>query len=101
MKILKLLKPLTIGGNEVTELKLDLDGLSGSDLMNIEAEMMASGVAAMKNAAFSAAYCLYIGARGCGVNIEDAKRLGFKDAQSLVTEVQNFILVSASDASTS
>ncbi len=94
--VITLSKPATIKGKTVTELKLDFDRLTGDDLLNIEEQMLKTGVVAMKNAAFSSTYCLYIAARAAGVNIAEFKKLSFKDADAIVQATQGFMMRSGS-----
>lgn len=91
----KLLRPVKMNGAEIDEVILNLEGVSGADLMNIETEMLSTGVLAMKNAAFSATYCMYVAARAGGFTIEDLRDMSARDVSRIVQEVQNFMLVSA------
>lgn len=91
----KLLRPIKVNGAEVDEVFLNLEAVSGADLMNIETEMLSTGVVAMKNAAFSATYCMYVAARAGGFTVEDIRDMGARDVSRIVQEVQNFMLVSA------
>lgn len=95
VEIVELYRPLTINGKVLTEIVLDFNKLSGIDMDNVEAEMLAVGAGGMKlnNPAFSNTYNLRIAARAAGINYRELVNLHIKDAIKVAVAVQNFLLV--------
>lgn len=92
ISVVTLSRPFMVGGNAVTELRLDLDKLTGEDMDNVESEIMVSGRPSFANPAMSSSYCMRIAARALGVNYEELKRLPIRDASKVQVAVQNFLL---------
>lgn len=89
--IIKLTTPIKYEDIEKTELILDLDGLTGEDLAEAEAEMQASGVVPVF-VDTSKRYFMHVAARAAGVPVEFIKKLKAPDANRVTMVVQNFLL---------
>lgn len=87
----KLSKPVVYDDKEFTEINLDLDSLTGEDLVNIETEMTASGLMVALPEA-SKSYQMYVAARAAKVPVELIKKLSIKDASAITIKVQSFLL---------
>lgn len=87
-------KPFTFESVEYTGLDLDLDRLTGKDLINIEAEMTARGVQAPMPE-ISKSYQMLIAARAARVPVELIEELPMKDASAVTMKVVNFLFGSA------
>jgi hypothetical protein len=89
-----LAKPFTFEGAEYTELDIDLDGLKGSDLVNIEQELTAKGVATVMPE-ISKQYQMHVAARAAKVPVELIEALPMKEASAITVKVVNFLFASA------
>jgi len=78
-------------GKKYTCLQLDLDGLTGEDLINAEMEAMALG-AAYSVAEMNKTYLACLGAKAAKVPVELVKSLPAKSFSTLTIIVQNFLL---------
>jgi hypothetical protein len=87
-------KPITFEGTEYTGLDLDLDRLTGKDLINIEAEMTARGIQAVMPE-ISKSYQMLVAARAAKVPVELIEELPIKDASAITMKVVNFLFGSA------
>ncbi len=92
IKTVKLYKPITIDGKEVTELTLDFNKLTSADLDNIEAGLAAAGGAKHPVPSLSNAYNLRVAAKAAGINHNELKRLNAKDYTKLCLIAQNFLM---------
>jgi Phage tail assembly chaperone proteins, E, or 41 or 14 len=92
-RVLNLTKPTKINGSELTELTLDLEGLKGKDLIELE-----SGFRKFYRGEFVAAinldarYQLWVAGRACNMNPEDLQELYAPDFVALTGEIQSFLL---------
>ena len=91
-EVMKLSKPVEFEGEKITELRVDLEGLTGADLEAAEREWQASGGGGAM-AEVSKAYLLCVAARATGKRVELLRRLSAKDYSRLTVTVQNFLLV--------
>lgn len=90
MKI-TLSKVVSFEGNEYKELSLDLDGLTGSDLLKAEREFVVTGGVA-NVPELSKGFLAIVVARAAKVPIDLIHALPAKDFSRVTIEVQNFLL---------
>lgn len=88
---IKLICPVKFEDIEKTELVLDLDGLTGDDLCDAEAEMQASGVVPIMLDT-SKRYMMFVAAKAAGVPVEVIRRLKAPDASKITLIVQGFLM---------
>ncbi|MCM0759610.1 phage tail assembly protein [Sporomusa sphaeroides DSM 2875] len=84
-------KPFTFEGKEYTEIRLDLDALSGKDVIDAEAEARAMGIRAIMLES-SKAYQAILAAKAAGVTIDMIQALPAKEFSSVTGSVQGFLL---------
>lgn len=89
--IIKLRKPITVDGKELTEVKPDFGSLTGADLENVIAEMMVDGKVCVTNETDSR-YGARVAARACGLSAADIERLDARDYTKLALEARNFLM---------
>ena len=82
-------KPVNVKGNEVKEVTLDFDGLTGKDIISAEAQARALGESVVPIYS-SMRYQGIIAAKMIGVRVEDLEEMPAKDYTNLVTSVANF-----------
>lgn len=87
-------KPFTFEGTEHTGIDLDLDRLTGKDLVNIEAEMTARGIQAIMPE-ISKSYQMLVAARAAKVHVDFIEALPIKEASAITMKVVNFLFASA------
>ena len=87
--------PVPYKDTELDSLELDLDSLTGNDLIAIEDSLRASGNVNL----FSQAYFVAIAARSAHIPAEVLKSLPVKDFMKITSEVINFLTDTASKAS--
>lgn len=92
MENIKLAKVVTYDGEEIKELNLDFDSLTGQDLLNAEKEAVASNknVAPIKE--FDKGYLAIVAAKAAGVATDVMPLLGAKDFTKVTVQTQNFLL---------
>lgn len=92
MPTIELKKPIEHEGQTVNEIELDLDGLTGEDLIQAESEhsMMTGGVTSVPE--LSKSYLMHVAARAAGLPVETIRGLGARDVTQVTMEVQNFLL---------
>jgi hypothetical protein len=83
--------PVTFEDITKTELVLDLDGLTGDDLANAEAEMQLSGVVPVM-VDTSKRYMMFVAAKAAGVPVELIRKLKANDATKVTLAVQGFLM---------
>lgn len=89
---IKLSKPIIFEGKEYTELTLDLDGITGRDLLKVEAEArIIAGSAAALVAELSKSYHAVVAAKAAGVPVDLILALPAKDFTKITVAVQNFL----------
>ena len=92
MATIHLKKPIEHEGQTVTELELDLEGLTGEDMTQAEAEhaVMTGGASSVLE--LSKAYLMHVAARAAKLPVETIKSLDARDFTRVTMEVQNFLL---------
>ncbi len=95
MKI-TLSKPLSYKDTELDSLELELDSLTGRDLIAIEDSLRASGSVNL----FSQSYFAAVAARAAHIPVDVLKTLGAKDFMKVTAEVINFLTATDSEGST-
>ena len=78
--------PVSYKDTQLDSIELDLDSLTGNDLIAVEEALRASGQVHM----FSQAYFAAIAARSAHLPLEVLKSLTIKDFMKVTTEVINF-----------
>ncbi|MDT8901829.1 phage tail assembly protein [Anaeroselena agilis] len=89
--IYKLQKPHTAEGKEYTELNLDLEKLSGRDLVNAAREARLLGDASQVPET-SHTYLAVVAAKAASVNVDVILSLPAKDFTAVKSLVQDFLL---------
>lgn len=84
-------KPFAFEGKEYKEIRLDLDALSGRDVIDAEAEARAMGVRAIMLES-SKAYQAILAAKAAGVAVDFINALPAKEFSRVTGEVQGFLL---------
>ncbi|MDR7867610.1 MAG: phage tail assembly protein [Sporomusaceae bacterium] len=84
-------KTHTFEGKEYKELKIDLDGLTGKDLVDASREARLLGDAGQVQE-FSAVYLAVVSAKAAKVPVDMILALPAKDFTAVKTAVQNFLL---------
>lgn len=89
---IELKKPIEHNGEEVSELNLDLDGLTGDDLLRAETEhnMVHGAISGVPE--LSKTYLMHVAARAAKMPVDSIKAMSARDATRLTMEVQNFLL---------
>ena len=93
MKTVKLSKPTQLNGSEIKELNLELETLTGRDMMELE-----SGFKKFYRGEFFPSlpmeprFQLWVAGRVSGINHEDLAAVSAPDYYAICTEVQNFLL---------
>lgn len=91
MMTIKLTKPLTVKGEEVTEVTLDFDALCGTDMLAVEQQTRAFGEGYLV-AEITGTYAMILASRMIGVPPEDISALPAKDYLNIVSKVKDFLL---------
>lgn len=94
MKI-KLKKAIIFRGEEVKEIDLNFDELTGNDLIEAEKQVMASDNIPMVTD-FNKAYLITVAARLLKLPAPELRNINAKDFTSITSEVQRFLLNSDS-----
>lgn len=84
-------KPFTFEGKEYSEIELDLDSLTGNDLLKAEREFVATGGRA-NVPELSKEYLAIVVAKTAKVPVDIIHALPAKDFSKVTIEVQNFLL---------
>ncbi|MBR0278789.1 MAG: phage tail assembly protein, partial [Synergistaceae bacterium] len=95
MKI-QLKKAITHKGNELTTLDLELDNLTGNDLIDVEDQILKTGNP-IQSTDFSRVYLITVAARALHMPVEILKQMCARDFAKVVNEVRNFLTASDSD----
>ena len=96
MKI-KLKKAINFHGEELKELELNLEELTGNDLIEAEKNVMTSDNIPMVTD-FNKAYLIAVASRALKIPAEELRNINAKDFSSIISEVQRFLLGSDSSA---
>ena len=84
-------KPFTFEGQEYKELDLNLEGLTGDDLISVVRELTVTGTVVVTLQTSQAA-CLLIASRAAKVPSELIRALPLNEASKLAMGVQGFLL---------
>ena len=98
MKI-QLKKAIMHKGQELSELDVDLDRLTGNDLIDVEEQAMRTGNNAFSATDFSRVYLIAVAARAARIPVEVLRMMNAHDFNKVVTEVRNFLTLTDSDES--
>lgn len=86
---MKLKKPVHFEGEEIKELDLDLDSLTGKDMIAAQKEIQSMDVPVQE---FNKEYLAVVAAKACGRPTDLIPLLGIKDFSFITVQVQNFLL---------
>lgn len=89
--IINLAKSITFNGTEYKALDLNLDNLTGQDLINAEDSLRAKGIMTNGAADFSRNYLLAVCAQALKIAPEALKELNAKDFTRLMNETLIFL----------
>lgn len=95
MKI-QLKKAITHKGNEISTLDLELDTLTGNDLIDVEEQILKTGNP-IQSTDFSRVYLITVAARALHMPAEILKQMCARDFARVVNEVRNFLTLSDSE----
>lgn len=98
METLKLKKPVKIDGAEVTEIKYDLEHLTGNDLEVALQDMKKNGIQ-VGAIEIDPSYHMALFAHAAGIAYEDVKRMGAKDCKNAIAVVRSFFISDLEDSS--
>ena len=90
----KLSKALAVGDKSIDTLKLDLDALTGADIMLCMREAVAATGRPLLGLKLDADLHLEIAAKASGVGVADLRRLAAPDFVEVLSDVQNFLMSS-------
>lgn len=96
MKI-QLKKAIIFKGNEIQTLDLDLDALTGEDLIKAESEVLQGGGTPLQTLSFSRTYAITVAAKALHMPVEILRQMGARDFSKVVNEVQTFLAASDSE----
>lgn len=85
---IQLQKPINYEGEEITELQLDLDGLTGKDMIDAQKEIQSMDSPVQE---FNKELLAVIAAKACGRPSDLMPLLGIKDFSRITVEVQGFL----------
>lgn len=91
MKI-DLIKPITIDGTKMEKIDLDLDGLTGEEIMKIDLELRTEGHSRGMDDVFNQNILLKIASKASGILTDDLKKLHAPDFIEVTFSVRNFLL---------
>ena len=89
MKI-ELKKAITTGGRSIKEINLDLDKLTGNDLIEAEKDVMISDNTPFVMD-FNRSFLITIAAKAAGIATDALKGLNIRDFSKITGEVQRFL----------
>ena len=96
MKI-HLKKAINFKGNEINTLDLDLNALTGEDLIKAESEVLQGGGTPLQTLSFSRPYAITVAAKALHMPVEILRQMGARDFSKVVNEVQTFLAASDSE----
>jgi hypothetical protein len=99
MKI-QLKKALRHKGQELLELDIPLENLTGSDLIEVEQQIFRAGKITLM-ADYSKVYLIRVAARAAKIPVEVMENLSARDFTVVANQVQNFLMGSDSETETS
>lgn len=88
---IKLSKPFVVNGNEIKEIDLNFDKLTGADLIAASRESGLLGDNSLVPE-LSKQYLAVVAAKASGLNVDDIMKLPAKDFTAITLAVQNFLL---------
>jgi hypothetical protein len=91
MSIVKLRRPFIYKGTEYREIELNLEGLTGADIVKVESELTAQGKIVVSGD-FSKIYLSRIAAKAAKLPVEELEKLDVRDFTRITNEVQAFLL---------
>lgn len=92
MENIKLAKVVKYDGEEIKEINLDFDSLTGQDLLNAEKEAIALNKNASPIKEFDKGYLSIVAAKAAGISTDIMPLLGAKDFTKVTVQAQNFLL---------
>jgi hypothetical protein len=93
---IKLKKALRHKGQELIELDIPLENLTGTDLIEVEQQLFKSGkVALMPD--YSKVYLIRVAARAARIPVEVLENLSARDFTIVTNQVQSFLMESDSE----
>ena len=92
MENIKLVKPIQYDGEEIKELNLDFDSLTGQDLLDAEKEGLESNKKVAPVKEFDKCYLSIVAAKAAGVATDMMPLLGAKDFTKITVRAQDFLL---------
>lgn len=94
MAVFKFSKPVEFDGEKVESINLDLDSLTGQDMMMIERQFLSLSRENQANLMkeFSKEYQILIAARAAKLPVEFFSSIGARDFSGITIHVQNFFL---------
>ena len=95
MKV-KLQKALRHKGQELTELDIPLEVLTGADLIEVEQQLLKSGKITLITD-FAKVYLIRVAARAAKIPVEVMENLSARDFTAITNRVQNFLMESDSE----
>ena len=95
MKI-QLKKAIMHKGQVLQELDVDLDRLTGNDLIDVEEQVLRTG-SPIQSTDFSRVYLIAVAARALKIPVEVLRMMTARDFNKVVTEVRNFLTLTDSD----
>ena len=95
MSVIKLKKPYRHKGEDRYELNLDLDGLTGADIIKVETDLVSQGKIVVTGD-YSKLYLSRVAARAAKLPPEVLDQLCAPDFTKVTNEVQAFLLASGS-----
>lgn len=91
-RLIKLIEPLDVNGEKITEINLNLDKLNGQDVMKIEDELFAEGYQYGFDTFWNQKVLVKIAAKASGILADDLITLSSRDFVNLTFEVRNFYI---------
>jgi Phage tail assembly chaperone proteins, E, or 41 or 14 len=98
MKV-KLLKPIEIDGQKITEINLELEKLTGKDILDADREVRLEGEGGL-NPLYTQRGLMILASKVSGFIPDDLLRLSAPDFLEVTANVQNFLLTVASPDNT-
>ncbi|QPA33434.1 phage tail assembly protein [Thermaerobacillus caldiproteolyticus] len=89
MTEVKLSRPIEIDGNKIDTIKLDLEKLTGDDILKVERELRLKGVSFN---ILSQETQIAIAARASGIILDDLQKLHWSDFLDVTAQVQLFLM---------
>lgn len=91
VEVYTLTKKIKYEDDEITELRMNFDDLTGEDIEKVEREWLHNGGGAGVPET-SKSYLMYVVARAAGVRIEIIRKMSMKDVSHVTILAQNFLI---------